>query len=133
MNIHEVVCIHLAGHLPQKQDHYREKFRSLVSTYLTFSPDGNDLLVNLGGEQIYLFDINRNRPIQNFSLLQKLHSNGVVKGILSFFSIFLSARVAASIILTLGFGICCINTKIWAYGLMKAKLQVIKNISHWFG
>jgi len=25
---------------------------------LTFSDDGNELLVNMGGEQIYLFDIN---------------------------------------------------------------------------
>ncbi|OAD59937.1 WD and tetratricopeptide repeats protein 1 [Eufriesea mexicana] len=32
--------------------------RSLTTTYLTFSADGNELLVNMGGEQIYLFDIN---------------------------------------------------------------------------
>ena len=69
-----------AGHLPQKQQDYRKKFRTLASTYLTFSPDGNELLVNLGGEQIYLFDINRPHQVQKYDLLQMLHSNGVVKG-----------------------------------------------------
>lgn len=29
-----------------------------TATYLTFSPDGNELLVNYGAEQIYLFDMN---------------------------------------------------------------------------
>jgi WD and tetratricopeptide repeat-containing protein 1 len=65
------------GHLPQKQDHYKEKFRSLVSTYVTFSPDGCDLLANLGGEQIYLFDINKPQAVQRFDLFHKLHSNGI--------------------------------------------------------
>lgn len=31
-------------------------------THLTFSPDGTELLVNMGGEQIYLYDINGARP-----------------------------------------------------------------------
>ena len=29
----------------------------LAATHVTFSPDGRDLLVNLGGEQIYLYNI----------------------------------------------------------------------------
>lgn len=44
------------GHLPCNS--HRGKRRSIVSTYLTFSPNGQELLVNLGGEQLYLFDIN---------------------------------------------------------------------------
>ncbi|XP_039314625.1 WD and tetratricopeptide repeats protein 1 isoform X3 [Solenopsis invicta] len=42
-----------AGHLRS-----RDGARSITTTYLTFSDDGNELLVNMGGEQIYLFDIN---------------------------------------------------------------------------
>nr|KAG5706868.1 hypothetical protein BaRGS_004203 [Batillaria attramentaria] len=48
----------IAGHLPQKQSDYRKRYRTLASTYVTFGPTGRELLVNLGGEQIYLFDIN---------------------------------------------------------------------------
>ncbi|EFN75923.1 WD and tetratricopeptide repeats protein 1 [Harpegnathos saltator] len=43
----------IAGHLRS-----RDSNRSITTTYLTFSDDGNELLVNMGGEQIYLFDIN---------------------------------------------------------------------------
>ncbi|XP_034181101.2 WD and tetratricopeptide repeats 1 [Osmia lignaria lignaria] len=45
----------IAGHLHSRQ---RDSNRNLTTTYLTFSADGNELLVNMGGEQIYLFDIN---------------------------------------------------------------------------
>ncbi|CAK9821540.1 WD and tetratricopeptide repeats protein 1 [Anthophora retusa] len=45
----------IAGHLHSRQHNSN---RSLTTTYLTFSADGNELLVNMGGEQIYLFDIN---------------------------------------------------------------------------
>lgn len=51
----------IAGHLPQKQSDYRKRYRTLASTYVTFGPTGKELLVNLGGEQIYLFDINSSR------------------------------------------------------------------------
>ena len=30
-------------------------------TYLTFSPDGRELLVNMGAEQIYLYDLNKSK------------------------------------------------------------------------
>lgn len=68
-------CVYsAAGHLPQKQHDYRRKYRTLASTYVTFGPDGNELLVNLGGEQIYLFDVNRQQPPQQFdvSIRQKI-------------------------------------------------------------
>jgi len=72
----KVMCllIYIAGHLPQKQHDYRRKYRTLASTYVTFGPDGNELLVNLGGEQIYLFDVNRRQLPQRFdvSLRQKI-------------------------------------------------------------
>ncbi|KAK3097055.1 hypothetical protein FSP39_005944 [Pinctada imbricata] len=67
------------GHLPQKQQDYKKRYRTLASTYLTFSPDGTELLVNLGGEQIYLFDINRRRKAEKFDISMVLSANGVVK------------------------------------------------------
>jgi WD and tetratricopeptide repeat-containing protein 1 len=65
--------------LPEKQKDYRRKYRTLASTYVTFGPNGNELLVNLGGEQIYLFDINKRHKPQRFdpALRQKLDSAGV--------------------------------------------------------
>ncbi|XP_051158774.1 WD and tetratricopeptide repeats protein 1 [Leptopilina boulardi] len=53
----------IAGHLKSRQ---REHVRSLSTTYLTFSNDGNELLVNMGGEQIYLFDINERKKARTF-------------------------------------------------------------------
>ncbi len=47
-----VIC---TGHLPKKEQDYKRKFRPLAATYVTFSPDGNELLVNLGGEQVRTF------------------------------------------------------------------------------
>ena len=51
------------GHLPGSSR--RAKRRSVVATYLTFGSHGHELLVNLGGEQLYLFDIrNQNSPLR---------------------------------------------------------------------
>ncbi|KAH3888973.1 hypothetical protein DPMN_013018 [Dreissena polymorpha] len=58
---------YVPGHIPQKKDDYKKKLRALAATYVTFNPDGSELLVNLGGEQIYLFDVNRKRRIEKFS------------------------------------------------------------------
>ncbi|XP_005097163.1 WD and tetratricopeptide repeats protein 1 [Aplysia californica] len=69
---------YIAGHLPQKQQDNKRRYRSLASTYLTFGPDGSELLVNLGGEQIYLFDINNKIRPHHFDL-SLLSSNGFVK------------------------------------------------------
>lgn len=33
---------------------YKNRLRVLVATYVTFSPDGTELLVNMGGEQVTL-------------------------------------------------------------------------------
>lgn len=42
----------LAGHLPVKLPDYNSRLRVLVATYVTFSPSGTELLVNMGGEQV---------------------------------------------------------------------------------
>lgn len=62
------VQYYVAGHLPVKQQDLQKKFRTLAATYLTFGSNGVDLLLNLGGEQIYLFDITRKRPPKSFDL-----------------------------------------------------------------
>ncbi|CAL7932852.1 unnamed protein product [Xylocopa violacea] len=51
----------IAGHLHSRQ---RDSNRSFTTTYLTFSADGNELLVNMGGEQIYLFDVNNPKNLK---------------------------------------------------------------------
>ncbi|XP_076292142.1 WD and tetratricopeptide repeats protein 1-like isoform X1 [Lasioglossum baleicum] len=51
----------IAGHLQSRQ---RDNNRSITTTYLTFSADGNELLINMGGEQIYLFDINNPKNVK---------------------------------------------------------------------
>lgn len=43
------------GHLPVKLPDYNNRLRVLVATYVTFSPDGTELLVNMGGEQVKHF------------------------------------------------------------------------------
>ncbi|CAG7831709.1 unnamed protein product [Allacma fusca] len=53
----DAVQYFVPGHLPAKMLEYKRNFRSIASTYVAFSPDGRELLVNLGGEQIYLFPV----------------------------------------------------------------------------
>lgn len=60
-----------ASHLPVKRRDFQRQYRPLASTYLTFSPDGRDLLVNLGGEQIYLFDIREQKKRRSLLSLIK--------------------------------------------------------------
>lgn len=47
-------CFYDPGHLPVKLPDYNNRLRVLVATYVTFSPDGTELLVNMGGEQVKL-------------------------------------------------------------------------------
>lgn len=49
--------IFIQGHLPTRIQEYQKRMKTLSITFLSFSPDGNELLVNLGGEQLYLFDL----------------------------------------------------------------------------
>ncbi|XP_075709560.1 WD and tetratricopeptide repeats protein 1 isoform X2 [Rhinoderma darwinii] len=71
---------YVAGHLPVKLPDYNNRLRVLVATYVTFSPDGTELLVNMGGEQVYLFDLTfKERPCT--FLLPKSHlTSGVQNG-----------------------------------------------------
>ncbi|XP_063972224.1 WD and tetratricopeptide repeats protein 1-like isoform X2 [Diachasmimorpha longicaudata] len=59
----------VAGHLKSPKTRYSE--RNFATTYLTFSDDGNELLVNMGGEQIYLFDIDRHRTSATYEIPQE--------------------------------------------------------------
>jgi WD and tetratricopeptide repeats protein 1 len=45
------------GHLQSSSS--EKTHRYITVTYVSFSPDGTELLVNYGGEQIYLFDIDK--------------------------------------------------------------------------
>ncbi len=62
------------GHIPQRygRDH-PQRYRHYVVTYLNFSPDGTELLANLGGEHVYLFDINNPRDALRYSARQNVH------------------------------------------------------------
>ena len=56
------------GHIPQRygRDH-PQKYRHYVVTYLSFSPDGQEILANLGGEHAYVFDIVNPREALKYS------------------------------------------------------------------
>lgn len=49
------------GHLSRNKGTVYSIFNQKAITYLTFSPDGSELLVNMASEQIYLYDLNRPR------------------------------------------------------------------------
>ncbi|CAL1611512.1 unnamed protein product [Knipowitschia caucasica] len=66
---------YVAGHLPVKLPDYNNRLRVLVATYVTFSPDGTELLVNMGGEQVYLFDLTFKQKPYTFSLQKKPQSS----------------------------------------------------------
>ncbi|XP_047990172.1 WD and tetratricopeptide repeats protein 1 isoform X1 [Leguminivora glycinivorella] len=60
MNIPRAAVTYYApGHLSIEPNEHN--FPKKATTYVAFSHDGNELLVNLGSEQIYLFDINHGR------------------------------------------------------------------------
>ena len=66
----------VAGHLPSRVKEFHKENRSLHATYVTFSPDGNDLLVNLGGEQIYLFNLlEEKKRLMESSVFQQFLNN----------------------------------------------------------
>ena len=55
---------YIPGHLHRTEEMKRKKggLRLLACTYATFSPNGRELLVNLGGEQVYLYDLSDPNP-----------------------------------------------------------------------
>lgn len=67
------------GHLPDKLKEYYRRYRSLATTYLTYSSDGTHLLANLGGEHIYLFNTASPRQPRQYSISNVVkHSKGKV-------------------------------------------------------
>uniref|UniRef100_A0A6I8MZK5 WD and tetratricopeptide repeats protein 1 n=1 Tax=Ornithorhynchus anatinus TaxID=9258 RepID=A0A6I8MZK5_ORNAN len=70
---------YVAGHLPVKLPDYNNRLRVLVATYVTFSPSGTELLVNMGGEQVYLFDLTYKQRPYTFLLPKKCPSSGEVQ------------------------------------------------------
>jgi len=50
------VAYFVPGHLPGVEAAFHRRLRPLTSTYITYNKDGTELLCNLGGEQIYLYD-----------------------------------------------------------------------------
>ena len=45
----------------------KKSINSLATTYLTFSPDGKELLVNLSGDHVYLYDVIHYQERLNYS------------------------------------------------------------------
>lgn len=48
---------YVPGHLPKRIEEYRRRMKTLSITFLSFNPSGTELLANLGGEQLYLFNL----------------------------------------------------------------------------
>ncbi|CAG2161831.1 unnamed protein product [Oppiella nova] len=57
----------------------KKRYRAYASTYLSFSPDGNELLSNLGSEQIYLFDVFKPSKPKFYETTDSTHKNGYHK------------------------------------------------------
>lgn len=75
------------GHLPPRLSRdFPRPLRAYVATYVNFSPDGNEVIANLGGEQIYLFDIRKPISVVGYRQFNGLNgtiaSNGVVKDVI---------------------------------------------------
>lgn len=63
------------GHLAiENADNYNLK---LATTYISFNAAGTEMLVNVGGEQIYLFDINSSKHVNDLQVPQM--ANGFKK------------------------------------------------------
>ncbi|KAL7059724.1 hypothetical protein AAHC03_013235 [Spirometra sp. Aus1] len=56
---------YIPGHILRKDPSHPNGLRSISTTYLQFSPDGSDLLANLGGDHIYLFSTTGRRSAFN--------------------------------------------------------------------
>lgn len=77
--------VHFApGHICKSGNKRRTMLQQLASTFVTFSPDGSELLVNLTSEHAYLYDVIRtvepiryNKDISGKMCLVSLASRGV--------------------------------------------------------
>lgn len=80
------------GHLPPRISKvFPRRARAYVATFVTFSPNGYELLANLGGEQIYLFDIHQQQKVVQYhtdnGTTLPLSSNGMRKEVINSVSI----------------------------------------------
>ena len=66
------------GHLNEQITKRMKRYRQYAVTYVTWSLDGRELLVNLGGEQVYLYDLYDHRqPVHFSSMSTNSTSNGL--------------------------------------------------------
>jgi len=72
------VAYFVPGHLPGAESVFQKKLRPLTSTYITYNKYGTELLCNLGGEQVYLYDkfalYSTNAPL-NYAVIQSCDKN----------------------------------------------------------
>jgi len=77
------VAYFVPGHLPGVEAAFHRKLRPLTSTYITYNKDGTELLCNLGGEQIYLYDkfalYSTSAPL-NLAVIPHCDTNAYVNG-----------------------------------------------------
>lgn len=66
-----IVQYFVPGHIHLDEPKIPNKNKNIGITYLTFSPDGRELLVNYGGEYVYLYDL-MNRTENAFSNIPKV-------------------------------------------------------------
>ncbi|TGZ67110.1 hypothetical protein CRM22_004980 [Opisthorchis felineus] len=68
------------GHLPSKEVSYRRCFRHVNVTCVSFSPDGTELLANMSGDHIYLFNLNNSiQPYKcNYARQTRLPTDGLL-------------------------------------------------------
>jgi WD and tetratricopeptide repeat-containing protein 1 len=66
----ECVQYYAAGHLARENAEIMSS--KLSVTYIAFNSAGSEMLVNVGGEQIYLFDVNNNRHVNELQIPQYL-------------------------------------------------------------
>lgn len=54
-----VVQYFVPGHIHSNNPEVSNEIKNIGITYLTFSPNGQELLVNYGGEYVYLYDLSK--------------------------------------------------------------------------
>lgn len=73
MTTYSSICLFHLGHLQIDSNPKRPKH--IVVTYVSFSPDGRELLANMGSEQVYLFDVTRKHAPKYFTIPTMLRKN----------------------------------------------------------
>lgn len=86
----ECVAYYCPGHLNKVKDR-KLGFTTKTITYLTFSADGCELLVNMGSEQIYLYDLyNVKQPVvRNVNKLQMFNILQIIQFVIECLPLFL--------------------------------------------